>query len=198
MVPSIVALLGPGAAGAGAPAPAPPAHSFPSYLPLELRHWLSQWSDRPTSPSSHQGLLPRLVAALFVTIATDTAHAFEVKAAMFQIYNEQIDDLLVDDRSSQGNNLNIKQGGLVDGLSWIGVRNPDECMKLFSKGRANIIYAETKMNKASSRSHSVFQFKVGQGDLYDKRGLREAGALRCPYLAAPGELGCDVFRRVGC
>eukprot|EP00232_Nephroselmis_pyriformis_P006694 CAMPEP_0182877688 /NCGR_PEP_ID=MMETSP0034_2-20130328/14901_1 /TAXON_ID=156128 /ORGANISM="Nephroselmis pyriformis, Strain CCMP717" /LENGTH=921 /DNA_ID=CAMNT_0025010539 /DNA_START=45 /DNA_END=2810 /DNA_ORIENTATION=- len=126
---------------------------------------LNAGADNPTDA----GLLPRLVAALFVTIATDTAHAFEVKAAMFQIYNEQIDDLLVDDRSSQGNNLNIKQGGLVDGLSWIGVRNPDECMKLFSKGRANIIYAETKMNKASSRSHSVFQFKI------TKRPIAKAG-----------------------
>jgi len=35
------------------------------------------------------GLLPRLVASLFVAIGGDTAHVYAVEAAMLQIYNEQ-------------------------------------------------------------------------------------------------------------
>ena len=38
----------------------------------------------------------------------------------------------------------------------------DELLRLFQKARNNVIYAETKMNKASSRSHSVFQIKVSK------------------------------------
>eukprot|EP00899_Mesostigma_viride_P020376 jgi/Mesvir1/2833/Mv13924-RA.2 len=108
---------------------------------------------------SEAGLLPRLVAALFVHIAADTKHVFTVSASMFQIYNEQIDDLLVDDPTA-GKNLSMKTGGTVEGLSMIPVKTPDDLMKLFQKGRSNLVYAETKMNKASSRSHAVFQFRI--------------------------------------
>ena len=44
--------------------------------------------------SSEAGLVPRLVAALFVRIKRDTRHVYMVKASFAQIYNEQIDDLL--------------------------------------------------------------------------------------------------------
>ena len=44
------------------------------------------------------GLLPRLVAALFVHIGADVAHVYSVEASMLQIYNENIDCLLGADR----------------------------------------------------------------------------------------------------
>jgi hypothetical protein len=40
------------------------------------------------------GLVPRLVAALFVSIKCDVRHVYAVRASFAQIYNEQIDDLL--------------------------------------------------------------------------------------------------------
>jgi hypothetical protein len=40
------------------------------------------------------GLLPRLVAALFVHIGADLKHVYTVEASMLQIYNENIDCLL--------------------------------------------------------------------------------------------------------
>jgi len=107
------------------------------------------------------GLLPRTVAALFVYIGGDEAHVHTVQAAAFQIYNEQVDDLLVEDRSV-GSNLNVKAGGEVHNLTWVTCKTPDELLKHFQTARQNVIYAETKMNKASSRSHSVFQIKVAK------------------------------------
>ena len=40
------------------------------------------------------GLVPRLVSELYVNIACDFDNVYEVSVAMFQIYNEEIDDLL--------------------------------------------------------------------------------------------------------
>ena len=48
-----------------------------------------------------------MVASLFVHIAADNAHVYSIQAAMFQIYNEQIDDLLVDAVGKSGMNLQI-------------------------------------------------------------------------------------------
>ena len=44
------------------------------------------------------GLLPRLVAALFVHMGADATSVYTVEASMLQIYNEQIDCLLGEDR----------------------------------------------------------------------------------------------------
>lgn len=32
----------------------------------------------------------------------------------------------------------------------------------FTRARANVVYAETKMNKASSRSHAIFQLRISK------------------------------------
>jgi kinesin family protein 5 len=109
------------------------------------------------------GLLPRLVATLFVFVAQDVAHAYQVDAAAMQIYNEQIDDLLNRDYSSGGgHNLQVQGAGDVPGLTWLKCKNPNELLEAFNRARSNVVYAETKMNKASSRSHAVFQIKISK------------------------------------
>jgi hypothetical protein len=114
-----------------------------------------------TQKGEEAGLLPRLVASLFVQIAQDMAHVYEVEAASVQVYNEQIDDLLhPEHQSGGGHNLKVQDGGVVQGLTWIKCRRPEEMLELFTHARANVVYAETKMNKASSRSHAVFQLKI--------------------------------------
>jgi hypothetical protein len=64
------------------------------------------------------GLLPRTVAALFVYVGADAGHVYTVDAAAFQIYNEQVDDLLCEDRN-QNCNLPVKAGGDVQNLTWV-------------------------------------------------------------------------------
>eukprot|EP00913_Durusdinium_trenchii_P002362 g2180.t1 len=39
---------------------------------------------------------------------------------------------------------------------------PDEMLEAFTRARANVVYAETKMNKASSRSHAIFQLRISK------------------------------------
>lgn len=78
-----------------------------------------------------------------------------------QIYNEQIDDLLHKDHcSGGGHSLNVQGIGEVPGLTWLKCKRPDELLEAFARARGNVVYAETKMNKASSRSHAVFQIRI--------------------------------------
>ena len=107
------------------------------------------------------GLVPRLVAALFVAIKCDVRHVYKVKTSFLQIYNEQIDDLL----RPKGTNLRVKPRGHaheVEGLAAIECKSPSDLLALFDQGRKQLIYAETKMNKHSSRSHAVLQLTVSR------------------------------------
>ncbi|CAL1139757.1 unnamed protein product [Cladocopium goreaui] len=116
-----------------------------------------------SSKGEEAGLLPRLVASLFLMISQDVANVYDVEAAAVQVYNEQVDDLLnPDHQSGQGNNLNVRDGGIVTGLNWIRCMKPDEMLESFTRARANVVYAETKMNKASSRSHAIFQLRISK------------------------------------
>ena len=106
------------------------------------------------------GLLPRVVADLFVGLQADWRAIYTVKVAMFQIYNEQVDDLLKPGR----NNLRVKQsprgGWEVEGLGWFTCRSPEYLMFVVRNGRKRLVYAETHMNKHSSRSHAVVQIRL--------------------------------------
>ena len=71
----------------------------------------------------------------------------------------QVDDLL----RLKNNNLRIKPKGVgteVEGLTRTRCNSAEELLQLLETGRRNIIYAETKMNKSSSRSHAVLQMYV--------------------------------------
>lgn len=122
------------------------------------------------------GLLPRLVAALFVHIGADARHVYTVEASMLQIYNEQIDCLLGADREkAQG--LQVTGKSEIRGLSWVPCKTPNDLLQCFQRGRNNLVYAETKMNKASSRSHAVFQIKVAKRPRATEKGKPGAGKV---------------------
>ena len=82
-----------------------------------------------------------MVAALYVHIAGDLRHVYTVESAMLQIYNEQVDCLLSDDRA-RAQNLTVNATGNtgVKDLMWIKCDSPDELLKAFQKGKQNLIY----------------------------------------------------------
>ena len=106
------------------------------------------------------GLLPRLVATLFVRAAIDGAHRYAVEAAAVQIYNEKLDDLVAAAEGADAKQLRVGEGGEIAGLRWRAVGSPDAALALFARCRQRLVYAETKMNKSSSRSHALFQLRV--------------------------------------
>jgi hypothetical protein len=120
------------------------------------------------------GLLPRLVATLYVRAGADAAHQYAVECGAFQVYNEQVADLLhPEHRNGKGQNLSVskKDGhGQVDNLTWKACASAKELLDHFAYARKNVIYAETKMNKASSRSHACFQLRVTRREKNSNKG----------------------------
>mmetsp|Transcript_16797 Transcript_16797/g.46931 ORF Transcript_16797/g.46931 Transcript_16797/m.46931 type:complete len:884 (+) Transcript_16797:140-2791(+) len=112
------------------------------------------------------GLVPRLAADLFTQTAADAMAKYEVEIGMFQIYNEQVDDLLCSDKQNlkikqeQNKQASDKTSWYVDGLSWRAIDSAAELLECLAAARKRLVYAETKMNKHSSRSHCVVLIKV--------------------------------------
>lgn len=77
---------------------------------------------------------------------------------------DQVDDLL----NSEQQNLKVRQdqhtkmGWYVEQLTWRECKTPESLIEAFDDGRKRLKYAETHMNKHSSRSHAVMQLKVAK------------------------------------
>ncbi|KAH8094971.1 hypothetical protein JL720_2239 [Aureococcus anophagefferens] len=128
------------------------------------------------------GLLPRLAATLYVKAARDVSHDYTVEAGCFQVYNEQVSDLLhPEHRSGKGANLSVSKDrsghGQVDQLTWVACGSANDLLAQFASARKNVVYAETKMNKASSRSHACFQLRVGVAGKELKEAININGSL---------------------
>ncbi|XP_022973576.1 kinesin-like protein KIN-12E [Cucurbita maxima] len=108
------------------------------------------------------GMTPRVFEYLFTRIQKekearkDEKLKYTCRCSFLEIYNEQILDLL--DPSS--NNLQIredsKKGIYVENLKEIEVTSARDVLQQLLQGAANRKVASTNMNRASSRSHSVF------------------------------------------
>ena len=128
------------------------------------------------------GMMPRLAVDLFTRIAADWTNFYEVEIAMVQIYNETAMDLLSrssgDDkqRSSPPNHQALLDRGLKASqrkasegggwelleCAWYRCKSPEYLLECFRNGRKRLVYAETMMNKHSSRSHCVLQLRVNR------------------------------------
>ena len=54
----------------------------------------------------------------------------------------------------------------VHGLTWSACNSPDSLLKGLESGRKHLVFAETQMNKASSRSHCVIRLKITKRPRY--------------------------------
>jgi hypothetical protein len=79
---------------------------------------------------------------------------------MAQIYNEQVDDLVAKKSGLRVVPASDGSGWEIENLSWTPCRSAEDVLECFRRGRSRLVYAETHMNKQSSRSHCVFQMKI--------------------------------------
>uniref|UniRef100_A0A2C9WH45 Kinesin motor domain-containing protein n=1 Tax=Manihot esculenta TaxID=3983 RepID=A0A2C9WH45_MANES len=102
-----------------------------------------------------------------------TSFMYEVGVQMFEIYNEQLRDLLVTDVfvSLDLHTLGIKSSTQQHGLavpdaSLHPVRSPSDVIELMQIGFNNRAVSATALNERSSRSHSVVSINVRGKDLH--------------------------------
>ncbi|XP_075248617.1 kinesin-like protein KIF21A [Convolutriloba macropyga] len=123
----------------------------------------------------NSGLIPRCVDRLFELIDEakseahhnrSTAPDFKVSAQFLELYNEEINDLLLP-AEKIGSKGVIKIHGegakiYVSGASTRPVSNVKDCLKCLEIGSLNRVTASTNMNATSSRSHAIFTITVKQ------------------------------------
>ena len=97
-------------------------------------------------------------SSLFIHIAQGVNFTYDIEAAAIQVYNEQFDDLLCADRECGVSlSLSVQNGGIVRSLTWVRFIRPEVLPDAFRRARGNLVFVETRMNKASSGSHVIFQ-----------------------------------------
>ena len=122
-----------------------------------------------------QGLIPRLAKQLI-----DATHArnlfkdssrYKISLSMLEIYQEQFIDLLLcqpvltgdhlidDNLVMTQNTISIKENQ-INGLTEVDISSLDEILQLLKLGEQNRHVNSTKLNRISSRSHSICMLKV--------------------------------------
>ena len=116
-----------------------------------------------TNDEDLKGIIPRMMQFVFETINSGSSDIeFSVKCQYYQIYNEKIQDL-IDTRKTDLAIREDKNKGI-----WVGectekyVESENEMIDFFNKGAKNRIFACTKMNAISSRSHTIFSVTIYQ------------------------------------
>lgn len=90
-----------------------------------------------------------------------THSEYSVRVSYVEIYNEELRDLLTDNKRKSSTTLVIredKRGSIsVEGLKEIAVNSLEQLMEVFRVGEANKSVGSTKMNDRSSRSHAILK-----------------------------------------
>lgn len=123
--------------------------------------------SNPTPPdgvlkSAQRGIISRAFEHIFEAISVTTESRFLALVSYLEIYNENIRDLLSNNRGNLPLKETAEGGILVQNLSQHPVHNAEDCEKLLEVGNNNRAVAGTNMNATSSRSHSIFSICVEQ------------------------------------
>ncbi|XP_051113609.1 kinesin-like protein KIN-12E isoform X2 [Andrographis paniculata] len=108
------------------------------------------------------GMTPRVFEYLFSRIQkerdarSEEKLKFTCRCSFLEIYNEQIFDLLDPSSSNLQIREDSKKGVYVENLTEVEVMSARDVIQQLIQGAANRKVAATNMNRASSRSHSVF------------------------------------------
>lgn len=129
---------------------------------------------------SNWGINFRIINKIF-TISESKGIDLTMNLSMYEIYNEEIIDLLNPHNSSgSGNNnsnnsktvkLNVvttENGTAIQGLTSYEVRDQNDILKYFSIGNENRSTASTNIHEHSSRSHCIMTIEISYTDINSK------------------------------
>lgn len=114
------------------------------------------------SPSSQQGIVPRIFQMLFSEIQREQENLdekqvnYQCRCSFLEIYNEQIGDLLDPTQRNLQIRDDAKNGFYVENLTEEYVTSYEDVTQILIKGLSNRKVGATSINSKSSRSHIVF------------------------------------------
>eukprot|EP00948_MAST-09A_sp_MAST-9A-sp1_P002001 g2001.t1 len=139
------------------------------------------------------GLIVLSTIDVFRTIAETPSTEFLLRISICEIYNEVIKDLL--NPHAKGVNGKPKRlqvrshktrGIVISGLTEEIVTSVEQVLELIEIGIANRAIGETKMNKGSSRSHTIFRMTVESKPAFGEENIPTAAhePQQPEYMAA--------------
>lgn len=121
------------------------------------------WHD---NGDENRGIIPRLFDTIFQRIhESPVTFQYTIALSYFEIYNEEITDLLsIDGKADSIYIREVQDRGrttvYVEGLEKVYVANIEDINRVTSLGNSRRRLAETKMNIASSRSHTILRVEI--------------------------------------
>ncbi|XP_060951485.1 kinesin-like protein KIF20B [Limanda limanda] len=132
----------------------------------------------------------------------DSNVRFSVWVSFCEIYNDNIHDLLEQvpgghhKRAVLRLSQDVKGNSFIKDLRWVQVNSSEEAYRVMKIGKKNQSFSSTKLNQASSRSHSIFSVRILKVDdvgVPRVLGISElalcdlAGSERCSRTQNTGE-----------
>jgi len=146
-------------------------------------------------PPENPGVSLRAVQGIFDRLAErEGEDEAEVMLSMFEVYNEELKDLLDPRKKKMDISMDKVEGTVIAGLEKLVVTSSDEVSKAVQGGQSNRAVKATNMNEHSSRSHLILRLylkltnKTSGDATYSKLSLVDlAGSERIGKSGAEGE-----------
>ncbi|KAF1757651.1 hypothetical protein GCK72_014107 [Caenorhabditis remanei] len=170
-----------------------------------------------TQKEQDLGVIPRAIQHTFRKITECKTQAieqgllepaFEVSVQFVELYNDDVLDLLSDDRS-MSSSIRIHEDSrgeiVLHGVEQRSVFDMHGTMDILKNGALNRTVASTNMNEQSSRSHAIFTLHLRQQRVavnpLDESGEQKAGELEMEMLCAKFHFvdlaGSERMKRTG-
>ena len=143
----------------------------------------------------NKGIVPISCNEIFRRIGEnkDPDKSFEVQVSMLEIYNEKVQDLLINPNKRPSSGLKIREskvlGIFVDGLSKHPVTSYDEISNKMDDGYNNRTIGSTLMNATSSRAHTIVTIEFKQITMVAKKKSEKLSMINLVDLAGSERSG---------
>lgn len=123
--------------------------------------------ENPDTEGENSGVINQVISKLFRHWGENKdSRTCKVKCSYIELYNEQINDLLMNDNEKSSKNIQVRDnaegGQTVMGVKEVPVQSEKETYNQLRRGIAARSVGSTKMNEQSSRSHAVFTISLEQ------------------------------------
>ncbi|XP_022147755.1 kinesin-like protein KIN-7O isoform X2 [Momordica charantia] len=148
----------------------------------------------PTEP----GIIPLAVHNLFDLIQQDVDREFLLRMSYMEIYNEEINDLLVPEHRKLQIHESLERGIYVAGLREEIVASSEQVLDLMEFGESHRHIGETNMNLYSSRSHTIFRMIIESRDKVEDGNIgNSCDAVRVSVLNLVDLAGSERAAKTG-
>lgn len=138
-----------------------------------------------------EGVVPRAAREIYQAVQEEHGGAtYSVKAACFEIYNEQVLDLLNPEAGQLAIRESKAQGFFVENLLVVECHSVSDLMEVFKEGMRNRHVGAHAMNRDSSRSHSLLVLYIDTARVDPETGeeVKQFGKLAFVDLAGSERL----------